>query len=441
MNRFFNACILAVLFTGQTGHAQTFPDTYFESSYGRLEYGFYVPEDHDSSRTYPLLMYLHGWGCNYSVYLDWYDRDIQSNNPCFVYTPKTPVSWADWSGWSSQLTEPMIAALHVLDSLITVYSIDTNRLYVYGISMGGEGTFDLLHKLPDKFAAAMSVCGGGQSWWAENISGTPFWMFHGSLDNVNPPALTEQVYNELVRIGAKKMRYTKYPGYGHEIWNVASCEPSWHDWMFAHSRNDTACPKPDGSIVLNGTVLDQNRIRLSWNDIRDPGDRANRIWYYKIYNRDSLIGTREYDETTLDFFVINPVDTFSVSGVNYHFKESDRSGILCYANGAFLTAMNNDVPDRQPTPHLYDNYPNPFNPATRISYSIPRPDHVSIIIYDLHARVVMTLVSEEKGTGRYSAEFDISSLPETRRILSSGIYFCQFRAGGYIQTKKMILLQ
>ena len=121
-------------------------------------------------------------GNNYFVYLDWYNSDVQTENPCFVFTPRTPVSWADWSGWWDQLTEPMIAALHVMDSLISVYPVDTSRIYVYGISMGGEGTFDLLHKRPNKFAAAMSVCGGGQPFWAENISKTPFWMFHGDAD-------------------------------------------------------------------------------------------------------------------------------------------------------------------------------------------------------------------------------------------------------------------
>ncbi len=64
-------------------------------------------------------------------------------------------------------------------------------------------------------------------------------MFHGSADDVNPPDLTERVYNRLVEIGATKMRYTNYPGYGHEIWNLAESEPSWFDWMFLHSKTDS----------------------------------------------------------------------------------------------------------------------------------------------------------------------------------------------------------
>ena len=224
-------------------YAQKMPDTYFEYTSGKLEYGLFVPENYDPSKSYPLVMYLHGMGNNQTVYLDFYNKDIQQKNPCFVYTPKTPTDWGDWSGWSwdgsgfSSLSIPTQTAVHVLDSLISKYSIDTNRLYVYGISMGGEGVFDLLHKMPHKFAAGISICGGGFAHWANNISATPLWMFHGSADEINPPDLTERVYKKLQEIGATKMRYTNYPGYGHAIWDKAQSEPSFYDWMFDFNKS------------------------------------------------------------------------------------------------------------------------------------------------------------------------------------------------------------
>ncbi len=218
---------------------QTMPMSYFESKSGKLEYGLYVPEKYNNAKSYPLVMFLHGWSANQTVYLNWYSSEIQEKHRCFVYTPKTPTTWTDWSGWNeSELSESMQVAIKVLDSLTRIYSIDLNRLYVYGISMGGEGVFDLLHKLPGKFAAAMSICGGGQAWWAENIAKTPLWMFHGSADKVNPPEMTERVYDRLLGIGAHKMKYTNYPGYGHEIWDKAQAEPDFYDWMFSYSRDD-----------------------------------------------------------------------------------------------------------------------------------------------------------------------------------------------------------
>lgn len=237
-NKLFKSLILLLIsIISSSAYSQNMPDTYSEYSYGKLDYGFYTPVDTKDGEKYPLIMFLHGMGQNKEVYfLEWYEDEVQEKNPCFVFTPKTPISWADWSGWGSRLSEPMGVAIHVLDSLIEKYPIDTCRIYVYGTSMGGEGTFDLLDKYPNKFAAAMSVCGGGKPEWAENISRTPLWMFHGSADEVNPVTLTRDVYDEMVKIGATKMIYTEYEGWGHNIWIKAPQEAEWLTWMFKHRK-------------------------------------------------------------------------------------------------------------------------------------------------------------------------------------------------------------
>jgi hypothetical protein len=83
---------------------------------------------------------------------------------------------------------------------------------------------------------------------------------------------------------------------------------------------------------------------------------------------------------------------------------------------------------------LYQNFPNPFNPTTNISYSISQPGIVSIIVYDILGRKVATLLNEEKNTGNYSIDFDGVAL-------SSGIYFYQLKVNDFIETKKMVLLR
>lgn len=317
---------------------QELPNTYFETSSGKLLYGLFVPENYDSTKSYPLIMHLHGWSWTHSDYLVWYTANIQAKTPCFVYTPKTPTTWGDWSGWNdNSLSIPMISAIHVLDSLTEIYSIDTNRLYVYGISMGGEGTFDLLHKLPGKFAAAMSVCGGGQSWWAENVAKTPFWMFHGSSDNVNPPEITERVYNEMLRIDAKNMRYTNYLGYGHEIWNKAANEPAWTEWMFAFDKSKIEYDSPKGKIILSGTY--DSQIHLQWNDIRNEKNNGDKIWYYNIFNSNGTIATVEFNVLDYSFIPQNSNDTFKIQAVNYNFKKSEISNFLYFNNNTITSSL------------------------------------------------------------------------------------------------------
>ena len=88
---------------------------------------------------------------------------------------------------------------------------------------------------------------------------------------------------------------------------------------------------------------------------------------------------------------------------------------------------------------LEQNYPNPFNPSTLISYQLPVGGDVTLKIYDLLGREVATLVNEEKPAGIYEVEFNSHS--GEGRNLSSGIYFYQLKADGFIQTKKMLLIK
>lgn len=412
--------------------AQQLPDTYYEYRSGKLDYGIFIPADYNPSLKYPVIMYLHGYGNNYSVYLNWYNEGVQNSYPCFVYTPKTPPSWGDWSGWWDQLTEPMTAAIHVLDSLIQIYSIDTNRIYVYGISMGGEGTFDLLDKFPHKFAAAMSVCGGGQSFWAQNISNTPFWMFHGSADNINPPEITERVYEALVDLGATQMRYTNYPGYGHEIWYRAESEPAWNDWMFSFSKTDSAWAKPDEPITLTGSISKNGTGILSWNDIK-INDENNKIWYYKIYKNSTLLGTSEFDKTQFEIPSELLPDTYTVSAVNYHFIESEISNSFVLQKDSGEVSVKNSK-GKIVNCNLIDAYPNPFNLETTIRYQLNISTQVCIKIYDTNGKKIVELLNEYKIPGKYSVKWNADKY-------SSGLYFITLETDGSTSSQKIVLLK
>jgi len=83
---------------------------------------------------------------------------------------------------------------------------------------------------------------------------------------------------------------------------------------------------------------------------------------------------------------------------------------------------------------LSNNFPNPFNPSTSISYSVPEIDFVTLKVYDVLGSEIATLINEEKPVGSYEVKFDAAGLP-------SGIYFYKLQAGSFVETKKMVLLR
>ena len=124
-------------------------------------------------------------------------------------------------------------------------------------------------------------------------------------------------------------------------------------------------------------------------------------------------------------------DNPQLSGVNqiyYRLKQFDFDGTFSYSD---IVNVSYDVPAEFV---LSQNFPNPFNPSTRISYFVPKESFVSIKVYDFLGREITTLVSETKSTGSYELSFDASSLP-------SGTYFYTLIADNYSATKKMILLK
>lgn len=83
---------------------------------------------------------------------------------------------------------------------------------------------------------------------------------------------------------------------------------------------------------------------------------------------------------------------------------------------------------------LFHNYPNPFNPATTVRFTIPEETHVSVKVFNALGVEIVDLMDSVKPAGDYAVEFNGENLP-------SGIYFVQLKAGSYMNMKKMILLK
>ena len=126
--------------------------------------------------------------------------------------------------------------------------------------------------------------------------------------------------------------------------------------------------------------------------------------------------------------VLNPLGTMA----EIH-KENDMGWTILDVPGVVTGIRGNE--SRRPVSFgLSQNFPNPFNPTTVITYNIPRPSHVRLVIYDILGREVETLVNGDKSTGRYQVTFDGSRLP-------SGVYFYRIQAGSHTATKKLMLIK
>ena len=230
------SAVLMFCILQQDAHAQPAKQysEYTEHHFRSLRYGWFKPEGHDIEEKYPLIVYLRGSTDTVSRDMLWYRSEVQHQHPSFVLTPKCEDPDQGWGNtWHAAHTPAMQKTLALVDSLVKVYPIDVNRLYIFGISMGGFGVFSVLAKERGKFAAAYAVCGGSDVNAAAQLLQTPLWIFHGAVDDVVPARLSRDVYKEMIRLGGTKVKYTEYPGVKHNSWENVAQEKSLSAWLFS----------------------------------------------------------------------------------------------------------------------------------------------------------------------------------------------------------------
>jgi predicted peptidase len=211
---------------------------YQQQVYQSLRYGLFRPTHYDSKKLYPLIVYLHGSRDTVSRDNFWYRDSTQRQNPSFVLTPKCTNPDQGWGNtWSPGHSQATAITLKLVDSLVKVYPIDKNRLYIYGISMGGFGVFSILTKEQGKFAAGYAVCGGSDTKAAGKLLQTPLWIFHGEIDDIVPVALSRDIYKEIVRLGGTQVKYTEYPGVKHNSWENVNREKTLGAWLFTQKKS------------------------------------------------------------------------------------------------------------------------------------------------------------------------------------------------------------
>jgi predicted peptidase len=118
---------------------------------------------------------------------------------------------------------------------VEIYRVDVDRIYVTGLSMGGFGTWSLALAYPNRFAAILPICGGGEPILAHRISHLPAWVFHGAGDTVVPLRRSEEMVRAL-READGNVRFTVYPDTDHDAWTPTYENPEVFQWLLEQRR-------------------------------------------------------------------------------------------------------------------------------------------------------------------------------------------------------------
>lgn len=220
-----------------------------------LPYRVLLPLDYDSTKTYPVLFFLHGGGergndnekqLTHGARL-FVREDVRKDYPAIVIFPQCPRS----SYWSNVLRlhdaadrrsfhfladgEPT-KAMALLQQLVTFtlqqYKPRKDEVYIGGLSMGAMGTYELIRRQPGVFRKAFAICGGADPSTAKKLRKTDWWIFHGLKDDVVDPRFSERMAEALKQKRAP-VRLTLYPNANHNSWDAAFAEPGLLPWLFS----------------------------------------------------------------------------------------------------------------------------------------------------------------------------------------------------------------
>jgi predicted peptidase len=200
-----------------------------------FNYLLYLPDDYDSSKKFPLVVFLHGAGERGNK-LELVKRHgppklIQEGSkfPFILVAPQCP----EGRRWTHFLLELSL----LIDDIQSNYSVDENRIYLTGLSMGGQGTWALAIYNPDKFAAIAPICGWTDTFEACKLKELPIWVFHGEKDKVVTLDNSEKMVEAIKSCGSTKIKFTIYPEIGHDSWTETYNNPEFYEWLLSNKKN------------------------------------------------------------------------------------------------------------------------------------------------------------------------------------------------------------
>jgi predicted peptidase len=256
MTKSLFALVLAFLSFLAAGRAQEKPQDQFLTTHTfrqkvkappPCQYLLFLPRGYATQREglWPLILFLHGAGERGT---NVWRADIHGPNkyiaahPDFPFILITPLCSSN-KVWSGEILSGL------LNEAVKKYKVDTNRVYLTGLSMGGFGVWDLALATPERFAAVIPIAGGGndlpivlaRTGFAspENVAALKslaFWAFHGAKDTVVGPDESERMIAVLKRLGVAEAKITIYPNATHNSWEQTYNNPEIYDWLLQHKR-------------------------------------------------------------------------------------------------------------------------------------------------------------------------------------------------------------
>jgi predicted peptidase len=233
---------------------------------GRL----YVPPQ-AATEPRPLIVFLHGAGESGTNNTAQVNSNIDNllaaakARGAYLYAPQTSI------GWTSSTAIDRVMAM--VEQALAQQNVDERRLYATGLSMGGGGTWNLINRHGDQFAAAAPICAVSPAagYSPSNLAEVPTWAFHAKNDGTVPYTTTRSVIASILATTGEAvpsypaqptsdfafqsstldLRHTEYLTGGHGIWGRVYSTPAFYDWMFSHSL----VPEPSGLTIMFVTGL------------------------------------------------------------------------------------------------------------------------------------------------------------------------------------------
>jgi predicted peptidase len=217
-----------------TGHG--FVSKVYKGTDGtEAKYVVFVPHGYTPDKAYPVVLFLHGAGAvgddgkKQVIGIAVEIRKGEKTFPAVVVFPQSQKR-----SWKAN-SEDGKRAMAILAEVEKTYKTDPKRVYLTGLSMGGFGTWSLAAAHPEKWAAIVPICGGGNPADAAKIKDVPCWCFHGDADPTVKVDLSRTMVKALKDTGGSP-KYTEYPGIGHNSWTKAYATKELYDWLWEQKR-------------------------------------------------------------------------------------------------------------------------------------------------------------------------------------------------------------